>query len=239
MCQGLAYLGATIYCVGRDEANFGVFQEFLNEYPHCKIIFKKADLRDDDSVRELAEEISNSVIRIDGLINNAADLTLRGFDLSAPLGSWDEGLKDHLTPCVLSCKHFVPFMIEGGGGSVVNNASIFSFLAPNLNMYLDLNNEPPMFVPAAKGAIVQHTQYLASVLAPKGVRVNAISPGWFPRRGKGPERLDYVKELTSRIPMGRLGNPRELVGIIVFLMSSASSYVTGQNLIVDGGYSIW
>jgi gluconate 5-dehydrogenase len=74
--------------------------------------------------------------------------------------------------------------------------------------------------------------------AEKNIRVNAISPGHFPPK-RGPERPDYMKELTFRIPLGRIGKPEDLAGAVVFLASDASSYVTGHNLVVDGGWSVW
>jgi gluconate 5-dehydrogenase len=130
------------------------------------------------------------------------------------------------------------YMIAARKGVIINNASIWSVLAPNKEMYLDLNNEPSLFVTASKGAIVQVTKHLATFWAQHNIRVNAFSPGWFPKR-RGPDRPDYMHEITSRIPMKRVGASGELVGLVVYLASDASSYVTGQNIMVDGGYSLW
>ena len=118
----------------------------------------------------------------------------------------------------------------------ISNA--WAFLAPNPKMYLDLPIQPAAHTLAAKGAVLQLTRYLAAYWGSRGIRVNAVSPGWFPKK-RGPDRPDYMRELTSRIPLERVGTPSDLVGAYLFLMSDASSYVTGQNLIVDGGYSIW
>ncbi len=82
------------------------------------------------------------------------------------------------------------------------------------------------------------TRYLATLWAAKGVRVNAISPGYFPQK-RGVERPDYMAEVNARIPMGRIGQPQEVAGAVVFLASDAASYVTGQNIVIDGGYSLW
>jgi gluconate 5-dehydrogenase len=91
---------------------------------------------------------------------------------------------------------------------------------------------------AAKAGILQLTRYLAAEWASQGIRVNSVSPGWFPQK-RGPERPDFMDEVNSRIPMGRIGQPSEIAGAVIFLIGDASSYVTGQNLVVDGGYSIW
>ena len=82
------------------------------------------------------------------------------------------------------------------------------------------------------------TRYLAMLWAQEGIRVNAISPGVFPPK-RGPERPDYMNELTTRVPLGRVGQPNDLAGVIALLASQASSYITGQNFIVDGGWSVW
>ena len=91
-------------------------------------------------------------------------------------------------------------------GVIVNNASIWGVVSPDPKMYLDLENEPPLFLPVAKAGIIQLTKYLAVLYAPKGIRVNTITPGLFPQR-RGPDRPDYMQELNSRIPMGRIGAP--------------------------------
>jgi NAD(P)-dependent dehydrogenase (short-subunit alcohol dehydrogenase family) len=105
-------------------------------------------------------------------------------------------------------------------------------------MHLDLGNAAAAHHVAAKGGVLQLTKYLASLWASEGIRVNAISPGYFPQK-RGVERPDYMDEVKRRIPMARIGSPNEVAGAVVFLASSASSYITGQNIIIDGGYSIW
>ena len=84
------------------------------------------------------------------------------------------------------------------------------------------------------------TRYLATLWADKGIRVNSISPGYFPKKRPGvPERPDYIHEIVERTPMHRIGQPDEITGAVIYLASNASSFVTGQNLIVDGGWSVW
>jgi NAD(P)-dependent dehydrogenase (short-subunit alcohol dehydrogenase family) len=102
---------------------------------------------------------------------------------------------------------------------------------------LDLANEPSIAMAAAAGGIGGMTRYLARVLAERNIRVNALVPGWFPKK-RGVERPDYMQQITSRVPMGRIGQPDELVGAAIFLLSGASSYMTGQQLVIDGGYGL-
>lgn len=120
---------------------------------------------------------------------------------------------------------------------IANCVSLWADLAPNPKMYLDLGNEPTPAIVGDKGTRLALTRYYASFLAPK-VRVNAFSPGWFPKK-RGPERPDYIEEITNRTPLGRIGQPEDIVGTVLFLLSDASRFMTGQNLVVDGGYSIW
>ena len=105
-------------------------------------------------------------------------------------------------------------------------------------MYLDLGNQPALHTAVGKAGVLQMTRYLATCWAEKGIRVNAVTPGFIPKK-RGPARPDYIEQLTSRIPLKRIGLTKEVPGAFVFLASEASSYVTGQNIVVDGGYSVW
>ena len=123
------------------------------------------------------------------------------------------------------------------GLSVVNNGSLWGIKSPDLSMYLDLKNEPPIALSSAKAAVHQLTRYLAAIFAEKKIRVNTLVPGMFPQK-RPPERLDYMEQIFNRVPMRRIGTPADIIGPLVFLLSDSSSYVTGQELIVDGGFTI-
>src|SRR5262245_45678968 len=135
----------------------------------------------------------------------------------------------------VGCKVAMDYMEEGG--SIVNIASMWGLRSPEPKTYLDLGNEPSLAAIAAAGGILAYTRYLAILAAPHKIRVNALVPGWFPKK-RGPDREDYMHEITSRVPMGRIGKPEELVGPLVYLLSAASSYMTGQQLVVDGGFTV-
>jgi gluconate 5-dehydrogenase len=121
-------------------------------------------------------------------------------------------------------------------GSIVNVGSLWGLRSPDPKIYLDLKNEPSVAIPCAYGGVHQLTRYLAVLLAPK-IRVNALVPGWFPK-ARGAPRPDYIAGITTHTPMGRIGAPSDLVGAAVFLMADASAFMTGQQLVIDGGYSI-
>ena len=124
------------------------------------------------------------------------------------------------------------------GASVVLVSSLWAKRVPEPAMYLDLNNEPDLSVPAGKAAQRQLARYLAVDWAKYGIRVNLVTPGWFPKPGPI-DRQDYINEITKRTPMGRIGRPIELVEPVIFFLGSGSSFMTGQELIVDGGFSLW
>jgi gluconate 5-dehydrogenase len=128
--------------------------------------------------------------------------------------------------------------MRAGGSTIVNNASIWGVVSPDPRTYLGLGIEPSLVLPSAKAAVIQMTRYFAVALAERHIRVNALVPGWFPQR-RGFDNPAYMAEIGRRVPMGRIGQPDELVGAAVFLLSDASSYVTGQEIRVDGGYTLW
>ena len=137
-------------------------------------------------------------------------------------------------------KHCSEIMKKNNYGKIINIASLFSFLAPIKAMHLDLKNEPPLSMAVGKGGILQMTKYLASILGEFNVNVNSISPGWFPKKKSNQvERKDYIDEMNKRTPLKRIGRVDEISGAIILLCSDKSSFITGQNIIIDGGYSIW
>ena len=123
------------------------------------------------------------------------------------------------------------------GASVVAFSSLWGEMVPQTEMYLDLKNEPSYSLVAAWGAQRQLIRYIARELASRGIRVNAVQPGWFPRP-RLPLREDYMAVIKRSIPLARVGQPEDLVGAVKFLLSEDSAYITGQTIVVDGGYSL-
>lgn len=122
--------------------------------------------------------------------------------------------------------------------SIVVFGSIWGTKIPYKGLYLDMPIEPSLSLPASKAALSHLIKSFAAELATIKVRVNLITPGWFPKPGKV-ERIDYIAGITDRTPLGRIGLPKDLIGPVKFLISDSSSFVTGQNIIVDGGFSIY
>lgn len=136
-------------------------------------------------------------------------------------------------------RHLAEKMKDCGGGSIVNFSSMYGHVSPDPNAY------PPPMVPnpidyGASNAAVRHmTRNLAAHYGKKGVRFNAIAPGPFPHPSVQEASPLFIKELNDRTPMGRIGKQAETVGPTVFLLSDAASYLTGQIIAVDGGWTIW
>ncbi len=116
---------------------------------------------------------------------------------------------------------------------------MYAHVAPDYRIYDGDEHVNPPSYGAAQAGVIQLTRYLASFLAPEGIRVNCISPGPFPFEETQKENPGFIKHLAGKNPMGRIGFPHELKGAAAFLCSDASSFITGQNLCVDGGWSVW
>lgn len=195
----------------------------------------QCDVTDPAAFARVAGDVVARQGGIDVLVNNAHAGRREPWD-AMTLEAWQAGLRGSLDH-YFTCTHEVSrYMTQAGSGCIINNASLWAHVAPTARMHLDLNNKAPVHYAAAKGAVVAMTRFLAAELAPHGVRVNSFSPGFFPRK-RGPERPDFIAKITSRVPLARIGQPDELVGVVVFLASRASAYITGVDIVVDGGYS--
>ncbi len=237
--SALAAAGASVYALSRSESDDDADCS-LPELPGVttgQIFPTRLDVSDRGQFKEFVDSVEKEHGRIDCLINNANS------SLRQPLSSltheeWVEGFRgtaDHIFSCTQA---ILPSMRRARNGCVINTGSLFAFLAPQFPLHLDLGNAAAAHHSAAKGAVLQLTRHLAAELGTVGIRVNMVSPGYFPKP-RPPERKDYIQEIEKRVPLGRIGQPNEVSGAYVFLASDGASYITGHNLIVDGGYSIW
>jgi NAD(P)-dependent dehydrogenase (short-subunit alcohol dehydrogenase family) len=130
-------------------------------------------------------------------------------------------------------------MLKAGRGSIVNIGSLYASVSPDLRFYDHLGGDPPFLKPpaygASKAALLNLTKYLATAWAPRGVRVNALSPGGV----EGGQDAEFKRKFCARVPLGRMASLDDLAGPLLFLASDASSYVTGIELRVDGGFTVW
>lgn len=213
------------------------------------IIGYAADITQKEQVHGLLDWVLNKYGHINILINNAAnnpkvDATgLTGWARfeNFPMSLWDEDLNVILKGSFLCCQVIGSEMAKRKSGVILNVASDLAVIAPDQRLYcqvgLPANQQPvkPVTYSVAKTGLIGLTRYLATYWASDGVRVNAISPGGV--YNNQPD--EFVQRLAQLIPMGRMANLNEWQGSILFLISDASSYITGINLVIDGGRSVW
>jgi gluconate 5-dehydrogenase len=235
--KGLAARGAHVVALGRTRESLDrLASEAAELLLKGTLRCVSCDVGDPAQFAEVVSAVVAKHDRIDVLVNNAHSARREPWG-EMTLDAWRAGLQGSLDHYFV-CAHAVSrAMSRAGEGSIINNASIWAHVAPTAGMHLDLDNKAPVHYAAAKGAVVSMTRFLAAELAPHGVRVNSFSPGFFPKQ-RGPERPDFIRAITSRVPLARIGQPEDLVGVVTFLASRASAYVTGADIMVDGGYSI-
>ncbi len=202
----------------------------------------EADVARRDSLVAARERIETELGAATVLINNAAAKTPGFFEPfeTFSLEDWDEVMRVNTTGVMLGCQVFGSGMARRGSGSIINILSIYGIVAPDQRIYEGSSYEgrainTPAVYSTSKAAVWGLTRYLASYWGQQGVRVNAVTPG-----GVFSGQNDtFVQRYSARVPLGRMAERDELSGAIVYLASRASSYVTGHNLVVDGGLSAW
>ena len=212
-----------------------------------RCLYVEADVTDRSSLERAASGIESAFGAPHVLINNAAidappnaPASVAGPFEDFPVDVWRETIDVNVTGVFLCSQVFGGRMATAGRGSIVNVASIYGIIAPDQRIYEYRRRDgDAFFKPAAyavsKSALLNLTRYLATYWAPRGVRVNTVTfAGVF--NNQDPEFLD---EYTKRVPLGRMARDDEYNGAIIFLASDASSYMTGANLVLDGGYTAW
>ncbi len=189
------------------------------------------DQGSEESIIALLGQIQKQAGKVDVLVNNAVLRPMKSWE--SPVADFEKSMQVNATGVFMMTRIFGNHMAENGSGSIINIASIQSMIGPDYTLYEGLGWGTPPDYYFHKGGMLQLTRYAASTLGPKGVRVNAISPGGFLA---GQEEV-FVKRYSDRTFLGRMANDEDLKGIVVFLASEASAYITGANIPVDGGYT--
>ena len=217
--------------------------EFSNEISHKfknKVTPFFCDLENTEDIKNVSENINRQFKNLDVLINNAAFVgtsDLKGWSTSfenQSLETWKRALDINLTACFQIVQSSKNLLEKSQYASVINIGSIYGIYGPDMSIYEDTGLNNPAAYSASKGGLIQLTRWLSTVLAPK-IRVNCISPGGILRNQ--PEK--FIKRYVDKTPLKRMGSESDIAGAVVFLASDLSSWVTGQNLVVDGGWGVW
>lgn len=231
MCELLAKSGAAVVMTDIfPDKGVQLEQQFQSQ--NLNVTFQCLDITSETSVAKFV----SSLPAVDGWINNAyprtADWGLKFEDI--PFNSWKQNVDMHLNGYFLCAQKVLERMKIQGSGSFVNMGSIYGILGPDFSVYDDTSMTMPAAYSAIKGGLVNLTRYLASYYGPYSIRVNCVSPGGV--HNNQPEQ--FVRRYTQKVPLKRMATPEDIIFGIIYLLSDASCYVTGHNLIIDGGWSI-
>ena len=212
-----------------------------------EVIAVSTDVTDPDAVNGMVEEVLKQYGRVDILVNSAAldpkfDPNHQTHELNEfedfPLEAWNQALAVNLTGLFLSSQAVVRPMLEQENGVIINLCSTFGLVGPDQRIYQQPGQPKrykPVYYSVTKAGVLGLTRYLATYYASRGIRVNALTPGGV-FNGHDDE---FVRQYSARTILGRMARPDEMNAALLFLASDASSYMTGANLVVDGGWTAW
>jgi NAD(P)-dependent dehydrogenase (short-subunit alcohol dehydrogenase family) len=243
-CQALADYGANVAVCDLDDSQS---QAFAGNLPTDSVGIG-VNVTSAESIHKMLNTVLNKFGHVDVLVNNAAINDM--FETPAlaaeqskfenyPLQMWHQSLAVNVTGVFLCSQIIGTQMTVQGGGSIINIASTYGVVAPDQSLYRTTNGEQLFYkspaYPTTKGAVIAFTKYLAAYWGEAGVRVNTLSPG-----GVENGQDDYfINSYAAKTPLKRMAQPTDYKGAVVFLASDASSYMTGANLVVDGGWTAW
>ena len=244
-CQAFVEAGADVAIVDLNKDAANAIASKIAKPKNQKVIAIECDVTSPQSVSKMIQNVVTQLGRIDVLVNNAAS---KGSNLDAffepfesySLQTWREVMSVNIDGLFVVAQAVGNQMKKQGGGSIIQTSSIYGVVAPDQRIYQGSEyngraiNTPAVYS-ASKAAVNGLTSYLSTYWAPSKIRVNSLTPGGI-ASGQNDE---FNKKYSNRVPLGRMGEAAELVGALIYLASDASSYVTGQNIIVDGGLSAW
>jgi NAD(P)-dependent dehydrogenase (short-subunit alcohol dehydrogenase family) len=232
---GNGLLGKAIVRSIKDEGAFCINFD-INHKTNDDLSNLECDVTDKVSIDSALSLVILKYNKIDGLVNNAYPKTKdwgNKFE-DIKFDSWKRNIDWQLNSYFYLSQQVAIHMTKHKSGSIINMASVYGLVAPDFTIYEGTNMTMPGAYSAIKGGLVNLTRYIASYFGPKQIRVNSVSPGGIFDN----QNINFVKNYEKKVPMQRMGLPDDIAPSIVFLLSDDSKYITGQNLIIDGGWSV-
>lgn len=236
-CEAAAQFGAHLVCADIPQAEPEKFASELEKKHGRHMLGYSLNVAKKEEIQNLLQVVVDQFGRIDGLVCGHQNKSHLKFEPFEQVGeeNWDTVVEINLKGTFLLCQVIGSYMAEKGKGSIVNIPSTYSVVAPNQNLYKGTSLGCPAAYSASKGAIDALSRYLASYWASKNVRVNMITPHgvW------NNHEEQFEKNFANFSPMQRLSYNHEVAPALIYLLSDASSYVTGDNMLVEGGWTVW
>ena len=236
----IAELGGNLLLVDRPGTDYSIIKQKILDNWNVQIDFMDCDLEDEIERNKLIKKVNEDTLGLSILINNAAfvgDSNLKGWVTdfeNQSIETWRRAMEVNLTSAFHLSQGCAPLLRKSKKSSIVNIASIYAINGPDYSLYDGTDMGNPAAYAVSKGGLIQLTRWLATTLAPD-IRVNAISPGGVLRN----QPKEFIQRYNARTPLGRMATEEDFKGVIAYLASDLSQYVTGQNLLVDGGWTIW
>ena len=237
VCRAFAEFNGNVIIADVDEKSFKNWIREINEFEKNKFSFVYFDISNPDGIEEGLKKILESINTIDVWVNLAYPKTddWGNFIDSVTFASWDKNVQMHLGGYFWSSKLVLEKMKKQGHGCLINFGSTYGVVGPNFDIYKNTGMTMPVAYAAIKGAIVNLSRYFAALYGPYNIRINTICPGGIFNN----QNSRFVKRYTTLTPLKRMGRPEEIAMPVVFLASDAASYITGQTIMVDGGWTAW
>ncbi len=239
MAIALASAGAHVFINSRSQEKCeALARDLMNK--GYKASVASFDVTDHDAVQRFISQIANA--HIDIIVNNSYAGGAGSVELSSP-----ESYRNAYESSLVSSAHLfttaLPLLRKAvalnGYASVINIASMYGMVSPDQRIYDSMSVVNPPFYGSAKAALIHWTKYAGCEFAKENIRINCISPGPFPSLQVQENAAELVAKISTKVPMGRIGMAHEIAGPVVFLASPASSFMTGANIPVDGGWTCW